>query len=221
MVRGSEPDPTALVAERLVREMSQHLPALSHLTDGASPPVPSRPYRQRQAVGSRCAATTDSTSGAYLEMKLGPTPRIAPRHDSSPGRVAAIAFKVLSWAIVKAGLSPAVSLRHARSASKSGASAGERSRVEAGGPALPGWRAGRALTVSGSGSQLSGSQTSQQRPSGRPASRSLKWSSRRRSPAPLRVDEGFDYPVGAPAALVSDRQFGIAASLLVEADQPS
>jgi hypothetical protein len=46
-------------------------------------------------------------------MKLGPTPGIPMRLCSSPGRIAAIARRVMSWATVKAGLPLAASFRHA------------------------------------------------------------------------------------------------------------
>jgi hypothetical protein len=52
------------------------------------------------ASGWECSATIASTSGAYLEMKPGPTPLIAIRASASVGRAAAIEVSVRLLATV-------------------------------------------------------------------------------------------------------------------------
>ena len=99
-----------LLAERLElagAEMVEVIPTavgsadITALRRGPHRPRDRHRHRPAPRLGARrCEATIVSTSGAYLEMKLLPTPLIAARPAASEGRVAAIATSVLLWATV-------------------------------------------------------------------------------------------------------------------------
>ena len=68
---------------------------------GSAPPTSRRSSPSESCARSLgCSATSASTSGANLEMKLGPTPLISIRALSSAGRIAAIALRVRLLATV-------------------------------------------------------------------------------------------------------------------------